>query len=80
MNSIETSASTARRRPCDNANSEIESPEQVALRLLAAAKHHDPEKIQAAPDCGLTLLSQAAARAKLSALTQGAQIARDRLG
>ena len=63
----------------DNSNPGVENAEQVALRLLAAAEHHDPEKIQAAPDCGLTLLSQSAARAKLSALFRGSQIARDQL-
>ncbi|MDP7586831.1 MAG: hypothetical protein FI737_13435 [SAR202 cluster bacterium] len=63
----------------DNANPEIENAEQIALRLLAAGEHHDPEKIQAAPDCGLTLLTQATARAKLSALFRGAQIALDHL-
>ena len=63
----------------DNANPQIENAEQIALRLLEAGKHHDPEKIQAAPACGLTLLSQATARAKLSALFRGAQTARDQL-
>ena len=63
----------------DNANPEIEDSQMIAQRLLAAGEHHDPEKIQAAPDCGLVLLPQVAARAKLSALFRGAQIARDRL-
>ena len=63
----------------NNSNSEIENADQIALRLLTAAEHHDPEKIQAAPDCGLTLLSQATARAKLSTLFRGSQIARDQL-
>ena len=63
----------------DNANAEIEDSQAIAQRLLAAAEHHDPEKLQAAPDCGLVLLSQATARAKLSALFRGTQIARDRL-
>ena len=63
----------------DNANPEIENSQEIAQRLLAAAEHHDPEKLQAAPDCGLVLLSQATARAKLSALFRGAQIARDQL-
>ena len=63
----------------DNANPEIENSDKIAQRLLAAAEHHDPEKLQAAPDCGLVLLTQATARAKLSALFRGAQIARDQL-
>jgi len=62
----------------DNGDPKVEDAEQIARRLLAAAEHHDTEKIQAAPDCGLTPLSQSIARAKLSALSRGAQIARDR--
>ncbi len=63
----------------DNAIPEVENSQEIAQRLLAAAQYHDPEKLQAAPDCGLVLLTQAAARAKLSALFRGAQIARDQL-
>lgn len=63
----------------DNADPKTENAEQIALRLLTAAERHDPEKIQAAPDCGLTLLTQSAARDKLSALFRGAQIALDQL-
>jgi len=63
----------------DNADPVVENAEVIAQRLLAAAEYHDPEKLQAAPDCGLVLLSQATARAKLSALFRGAQIARDQL-
>ena len=63
----------------DNADPEVENAQMIAQRLLAAAEHHDPEKLQAAPDCGLVLLSQATARAKLSALFRGAQIARDQI-
>ena len=63
----------------DNGVAQVEDPQQVAKRLLAAAERHDPQKIQAAPDCGLTPLSQTVARAKLSAMSQGAQIARDQL-
>jgi len=62
----------------DNGDPKVEDAEQIARRRLAAAEHHDTEKIQAAPDCGLTPLSQSIARAKLSALSRGAQIARDR--
>ena len=40
----------------DNANDSVESPERVADRLLQATRHHDPEKLQAAPDCGLVPL------------------------
>ena len=60
----------------DNANPAVENSQEIAQRLLAAAEHHDPKKLQAAPDCGLVPLTQASARAKLSALFQGAQLAR----
>jgi 5-methyltetrahydropteroyltriglutamate--homocysteine methyltransferase len=63
----------------DNGTDEVESPEHVAARLLAAAEHHPPNKLQAAPDCGLVLLSRAAARAKLAAMVEGARLARQRL-
>ena len=63
----------------DNANDTVESPEQIAARLLAAARHHDPEKLQAAPDCGLVPLGPELARAKLNAMVEGAHLARQRL-
>ena len=63
----------------DNGIEEAEDPEHIAARLLAAARHHDPQMLQAAPDCGLVPLSQAAARAKLAALAAGARLARQRL-
>ena len=63
----------------DNANDTVESPEHIVDRLLQAARHHDPEKLQAAPDCGLVPLSSDMARAKLQALVTGASLARDRI-
>ncbi len=64
----------------DNGAEEVESPEHVASKLLAAAAYHPPEKIQAAPDCGLVPLSQGAARDKLTAMVEGARLARERIG
>ncbi|MFQ5894335.1 MAG: 5-methyltetrahydropteroyltriglutamate--homocysteine methyltransferase [Nitrospinota bacterium] len=64
----------------DNGKEEVESPEHIASRLLAAAAHHPPEKLQAAPDCGLLPLSRGAARAKLAAMVEGARLARERVG
>lgn len=57
----------------------VESPEHVAARLLAAAEHHPPEKLQAAPDCGLVPLSIDIARGKLAAMVRGAHLARARV-
>ena len=61
------------------ATDELESPEQVAERLLAAAAHLPAEQIQAAPDCGLVPLSPPVARAKLRALAAGAALAHEGL-
>ncbi len=63
----------------DNGTEEVESPEHIAARLLAAAAYLAPTQLQAAPDCGLMPLSPAAARAKLAALVEGARLARERL-
>ena len=54
----------------------VETPEQVATKLLAAARHMPAEQIQAAPDCGLLPLNSKVARKKLSAMVHGAQEAR----
>lgn len=63
----------------DNAEDTVESPEAIAGRLLRAARHHDPEKLQAAPDCGLVPTGTELARAKLHAMVAGARLARERL-
>ena len=63
----------------DNGNEVVESPEHIADRLLNAARHHPPEMIQAAPDCGLVPLNGPVARAKLAAMVEGARMARERL-
>ena len=63
----------------DNGVEETEDPERIAERLLAAARHHNPEKLQAAPDCGLVPLGPSAARAKLASMVAGAQLARERV-
>ena len=62
-----------------NGSEEVESPEHIASRLLEAARYHPPEKLQAAPDCGLVTLGPASARSKLASLVKGAQLARQRL-
>ena len=63
-----------------NGSEAIETPEQVANKLLVAARHLPPNQIIAAPDCGLVPVSQAASRGKLSAMVEGAQLARERIG
>ena len=62
-----------------NNTDEVESPEHVASKLLAAAEHLPADQIQAAPDCGLVPLDIAVSRAKLGAMVEGARLARARL-
>ncbi|MEM9357827.1 MAG: methionine synthase, partial [Pseudomonadota bacterium] len=63
----------------DNGINDIETPEYVADKLMAAAKHLPADQIQAAPDCGLVPLSLDIARAKLRSMVEGARLARERL-
>ena len=63
----------------DNGIDGIETPEQVADVLLRATKYLPADQIQAAPDCGLVPLSLDVARRKLSAMAEGARLARERV-
>lgn len=63
-----------------NGSDEVETPEHVAGKLLAAALHLPADQIQVAPDCGLVPVSQAASRGKLRAMVEGAHLARQRVG
>ena len=63
----------------NNGTNEVETPEYVAGKLLAAAKHLPAEQILAAPDCGLVPLPLEVARAKLRAMVSGARLAREQL-
>ena len=58
----------------------VERAEEVATALEKAALHIDATRIVAVPDCGLNHCPRHIARAKLRALTAGAQIARQREG
>jgi 5-methyltetrahydropteroyltriglutamate--homocysteine methyltransferase len=58
----------------------VETPEVVAQRLRAALKLIPPDRLIAAPDCGMKYLSRYSAFAKLKALVDGAQIVRKELG
>jgi 5-methyltetrahydropteroyltriglutamate--homocysteine methyltransferase len=58
-----------------------ETPEQVADRLRRALEHLPPERLIAAPDCGMKYLPRASARGKLRALVDGAaQVNRELAG
>jgi 5-methyltetrahydropteroyltriglutamate--homocysteine methyltransferase len=75
----ELSAKTIILGVIDLADPMVESPERVAARLRAALKHVPPERLIAAPDCGMKYLPRATAFGKLMALSQGAKILRAEL-
>jgi 5-methyltetrahydropteroyltriglutamate--homocysteine methyltransferase len=57
----------------------IESPDVVATRLRRALEVVPPERLIAAPDCGMKYLPRKTAFAKLCALTAGTAIVRSEL-
>ena len=54
----------------------VETAEVVAARLRAGLRYVAPEKLIAAPDCGMKYLPRATAFGKLKALAEGAAIVR----
>ena len=56
-----------------------ETAEEVAQRIRGALRYAAPERLAAAPDCGMKYLSRELAFAKLSALAAGAAIVRREL-
>ena len=63
----------------DLADLRVETPTVVAERLRAALRFLPPEKLVAAPDCGMKYLPRELAFAKLKALADGAAIVRHEL-
>jgi 5-methyltetrahydropteroyltriglutamate--homocysteine methyltransferase len=59
----------------DLSTDEVETPETVAERIRRAFPHGGPDRLIAAPDCGMKYLSRAAAYGKLESLVEGARIA-----
>jgi 5-methyltetrahydropteroyltriglutamate--homocysteine methyltransferase len=57
----------------------VETAETVAERLRAGLRHVAPERLVAAPDCGMKYLPRAVAFGKLKALAEGASIVRREL-
>ena len=57
----------------------IETPDLVADRIRTVLEHVSPEQLVLAPDCGLSQTARWAARQKLQAMVQGAQLVRDSL-
>ncbi|SJZ45241.1 5-methyltetrahydropteroyltriglutamate--homocysteine methyltransferase [Enhydrobacter aerosaccus] len=60
-------------------DAEIETPVRVAERIRAGLKHIGPDKLLAAPDCGMKYLPRATAFGKLKALAEGAAMVRREL-
>ncbi len=63
----------------DLGTTEVETAETVAARLREGLRHAAPERLVAAPDCGMKYLPRARAFAKLKALAEGAAIVRREL-
>jgi 5-methyltetrahydropteroyltriglutamate--homocysteine methyltransferase len=57
----------------DLSTDEVETPETVAERIRRAFPHAGPERLVAAPDCGMKYLSRVAAFGKLESLVAGAR-------
>lgn len=58
----------------------VETADEVAARLRAGLAHIAPERLVAAPDCGMKYLPRASAFGKLRALVEGAAIVRREVG
>jgi 5-methyltetrahydropteroyltriglutamate--homocysteine methyltransferase len=63
----------------DLADPKVESAETVAGRIRAGLAHVPPERLVAAPDCGMKYLPRETAFGKLKALAEGAALVRRRL-
>jgi 5-methyltetrahydropteroyltriglutamate--homocysteine methyltransferase len=62
----------------DVATQTVETPEEVAATIAEAARHVPAERIVACTNCGMAPMRREIALAKLSALAQGAELARQR--
>lgn len=63
----------------DVASTAVETPEDVAATLRNALQFVDPDKLWASTNCGMAPLPRSVARAKLGALSEGAEIVRREL-
>lgn len=58
----------------------VETPEEIADHLRRALRYIEPERLIAAPDCGMKYLPRDVAFGKLQAMVRGADIVREELG
>jgi 5-methyltetrahydropteroyltriglutamate--homocysteine methyltransferase len=63
----------------DLSSPQVETPETVAERIRRALPYVNPERIVAAPDCGLKYLPREAALGKMKSLAAGAALVRAEL-
>ena len=54
------------------ARSRVETIEEIVLRLKGALEHIEPQRLMAAPDCGLGMLNRDIVLAKLSNMVKAA--------
>ncbi|MEK9724608.1 MAG: uroporphyrinogen decarboxylase family protein [Rhodospirillaceae bacterium] len=59
---------------------DVETPDQIAAQLRGALNHIDPDRLIAAPDCGMKYLPRDVAFAKLKAMAEGAAMVRSEVG
>lgn len=64
----------------DLSTNDIEPPTVIADRLRAALEVVPPERLVAAPDCGMKFLPRPVAFAKLAAMAEGARLVRAEVG
>jgi 5-methyltetrahydropteroyltriglutamate--homocysteine methyltransferase len=64
----------------DVASDTVESAQEVAETIVAAARHVPRERLIACTNCGMAPMSREVALAKLDALVRGAALAEQRLG
>jgi 5-methyltetrahydropteroyltriglutamate--homocysteine methyltransferase len=58
----------------------LETPEDIAERILLCARHVPLEQLSVTPDCGFSGVPRWLAREKLNRLVAGTRLARERLG
>jgi 5-methyltetrahydropteroyltriglutamate--homocysteine methyltransferase len=71
---VDLSAKTIILGVIDLGDPAVESVEQVATRIRAALRYVTPERLVAAPDCGMKYLPRQTAFGKLQALSAAARL------
>ena len=64
----------------DLSDPNVETPQQVAARIRRGLSYVKPERLVAAPDCGMKYLARETAFGKLTSLCEGARAVRHEIG